>query len=205
MRRALPCGDEQIRCLRAALDSLERQAGTIERWGRHLAVVLPEGARLLVAGNGGSAAQAQHLTAELVGRYRDDRRPLSALALHGDGPSTTAIANDYGSDQIFARQVSAHARRGDVLLALSTSGQSSNVVAAAMEARRRGMRSWALTGPAPSSLAMTCDESVVVDSEHTSTIQEVHLVAIHMLCAQLDCSLGVSPPADLQAVREMPG
>lgn len=203
MSISLPCGEEQIRCLRAALDSLECQGGAIARWGRHLAAVLPAGARLLVAGNGGSAAQAQHLTAELVGRYRDDRRPLSALALHGDAPSSTAIANDFGSDQVFARQVSAHGREGDVLLALSTSGQSSNVVAAAAEARRGGMRSWALTGPAPNSLAMTCDESVVVDSEHTSTIQEVHLVALHMLCAQLDCSLGVSAPARLQASREV--
>ncbi|CAN5745343.1 SIS domain-containing protein [soil metagenome] len=205
MSVSLPCGGEQIRCLRVALDSLERHAGTIERWGQHLAVALAGGARLLVAGNGGSAAQAQHLAAELVGRYRDDRRPLSALALHGDAPTSTAIVNDYGPDEVFARQVSAHGREGDVLLALSTSGQSSNVVAAAAEARRRGVRSWALTGPAPNSLAMTCDESVIVDSEHTSTIQEVHLVAIHMPCAQLDCSLGVSPRARLEGATEVSG
>ena len=201
MSPSLPCGGEQIRCLRDALVSLEQQAGTIERWGARLADELPRGARLLVAGNGGSAAQAEHLAAELVGRYRDDRRPLSAIALHGDAPSSTAITNDYGPDHLFSRQVSAHGRRGDVLLALSTSGQSSNVVAAAAQARAGGMRCWALTGPAPNTLAVACDESVVIDSEHTSTIQEVHLLALHMLCAHIDCSLGVSPPGRPRASR----
>src|SRR5690349_20189469 len=107
---------EHVRRLATALQSSSAAWQVAERWGRHLADVLPAGARLLAAGNGGSAAQAQHLTAELVGRYCGERRPLSALALHAETSSVTAITNDYGADEIFARQVEAHARPGDVCL-----------------------------------------------------------------------------------------
>ena len=111
----------------------------LERWGRHLAAVLPSGARLLTCGNGGSAAEAQHLTGELVGRFEEERMPLSAIALHAETSSATAIANDYGLDEIFARQVRAHARAGDVLLCLSTSGRSPNVLTAAKAAHELGV------------------------------------------------------------------
>jgi D-sedoheptulose 7-phosphate isomerase len=131
----LPSGLAHLGALRLPLLALEADVERIERWGAHLAGVLTGGGRLLAVGNGGSAAQAQHLTAELVGRYRDERRPYSALCLHGDSSSTTAIANDYGLDEVFARQVRAHGREGDVLVALSTSGRSPNVLAAVAAAQ----------------------------------------------------------------------
>jgi D-sedoheptulose 7-phosphate isomerase len=171
--------------LRVALDGLQGDLHRLDRWGRELARVLSGGGRLLAAGNGGSAAQAQHLTAELVGRYLQDRRPLSAIALHADTSAVTAIVNDYGPEQLFARQVRAHGRRGDVLLVLSTSGRSPNVVAAADAAREVGMAVLALTGPAPNPLVAAADDAISVDGA-TPTVQEVHQVAIHLICEALD-------------------
>ncbi|WP_084219464.1 D-sedoheptulose-7-phosphate isomerase [Spirillospora albida] len=164
---------------------------TIAAWGRRLAVVLGAGGRLLACGNGGSAAEAQHLTAELTGRFEDDRRPLSAIPLHGDTSAVTAIGNDYGAAEVFARQVRAHGRAGDVLICLSTSGRSPNVVAAARLARRLGLTAWAVTGPAPSPLSDVCDETIAVDAGSAATVQEIHLAAIHLLCGVIDETLGV--------------
>jgi phosphoheptose isomerase len=188
------------RALTRVLRDLDDQiSATTDRWARHLADHLGSGGRLLATGNGGSAAQAQHLTAELVGRYRHDRRPLSALALHAETSSTTAIVNDYGADEVFARQVEAHGRPGDVLLLMSTSGTSSNVVAAAVRGRERGLTVWALTGRRPNLLVSHADDALCVDAEETSTVQEVHLVAMHMLCEAIDAALGVHGP-----LREVP-
>lgn len=175
--------------LQEALVEFRASAHITERWGRRLAAVLSGGARLLAAGNGGSAAQAQHLTAELVGRYRDDRPPFSAIALHADTSSTTAIANDYGVDEVFARQVRAHGREGDVLMLLSTSGASANLLSAADAARAAGVRVWALTGCEPNPLMAGSDESLCVDAPSTATVQEIHLVAVHMICAAFDAAL----------------
>jgi D-sedoheptulose 7-phosphate isomerase len=161
-------------------------ASVVWDWGRHLAAVFAAGGKLLACGNGGSAAEAQHLTAELVGRYQTERRPLSALCLHSDGSSYTAISNDYGSDEAFARQVYAHARRGDVLLALSTSGRSPNVLAAVRAAADCGVTTWGVTGPAPNPLADLCDDAIALAGPTTATVQELHLIAIHMLCASVD-------------------
>ncbi|MEU6682818.1 SIS domain-containing protein [Streptomyces sp. NPDC046832] len=172
--------------LMKALEGFRGDAPVIQRWGTTLASRLGSGSRLLVAGNGGSAAQAQHLTAELVGRYRDDRPPFSALALHTDTSSTTAIANDYGVQEIFARQVAAHGRAEDVLALLSTSGASANLLVAAGEAHRLGMTVWALTGPAPNPLAGAADDALCVEAAASSTVQELHLVAVHMLCEAFD-------------------
>ena len=185
--------------LEAAVAELRDDLARLDRWGRHLAEVLGEGGRLLAAGNGGSAAQAQHLTAELVGRYLGDRRPLSAIALHADTSATTAIVNDYGAEELFARQVRAHGRRGDVLVALSTSGRSPNVLAAADAARELGMAVLALTGPAPNPLVAAADDAVSVTGP-TPTVQEVHQVAIHLICEALDEQLGAGP-VSLTAVR----
>ncbi|MCU1355592.1 MAG: putative phosphoheptose isomerase [Acidimicrobiales bacterium] len=178
-----------------ALHAFGTEVDRIERWGRHLASVLPSGARLLVAGNGGSAAEAQHLTAELVGRYCQERRPLSAIALHAETSALTAIVNDYGPAEAYRRQVVAHGRPGDVLLLLSTSGRSANVLAAAEVAGPLGLTTWALTGPAPNPLHRAVGEAVAVDALSTSTVQEVHLVAIHLLCAAVDAALGVGTAA----------
>jgi D-sedoheptulose 7-phosphate isomerase len=159
------------------------------RWGRLLAAPLTAGHRLLVAGNGGSAAEAQHLTAELVGRYVADRPPLSAIALHAETSSLTAIGNDFGPAEAFARQVAAHGRPGDTLLLLSASGRSENVLAAARRARSLGIRVWAMTGPAPNPLASMADDAICVAAPDTATVQEVHLVAIHALCDALDAEV----------------
>src|SRR5436190_9240631 len=173
---------EHLAALTGQLESLAGEVPRLERWGRQLAVVLLGGGRLLAVGNGGSAAQAQHLTGELVGRYVTERRPLSALALHADTSSFTAIANDYGPEEAFARQVRAHGRRGDVLLALSTSGRSPNVLSAVRAARSIGVTTWSLTGPGPNPLAELSDEAVSVAAPSTATVQELHLVALHMVC-----------------------
>ncbi|MFR9721883.1 SIS domain-containing protein [Streptomyces sp. MS19] len=169
-------------------------------WGRRLADVLSGGGRLLAAGNGGSAAQAQHLTAELVGRYAADRRPFSAISLHAETSSVTAIGNDYGFDEVFARQVAAHGREGDVLVLMSTSGSSDNLLSAATAGRNAGLRVWAMTGPVPNPLASQADEVLCVDSASSATVQEAHLVALHVVCEAFDEALEEAPEAR-QAAR----
>ncbi|MFI7607215.1 SIS domain-containing protein [Micromonospora sp. NPDC049366] len=161
----------------------------LARWGGTLAHRLAGGGRLLVAGNGGSAAEAQHLTAELVGKLRDDRQPLSAIALHAETSAMTAIGNDYGYDEVFARQVRAHGRDGDILLLLSTSGTSPNLLTAARAARESGLTCWAFTGPAPNPLADACDEALAIASPDSQVVQELHLVSSHVLCEYVDQAL----------------
>ncbi|HSK26705.1 MAG TPA: SIS domain-containing protein, partial [Jiangellales bacterium] len=174
-----PRGREHVEALREALAAFHPCAATADRWGAELARVLEAGGRVLAAGNGGSAAQAQHLTAELVGRYRDDRPPFSGICLTAETSALTAIVNDYPPDELYARQVEAHGRAGDVLVLMSTSGRSPNVVAAARRGRALGLRVWAMTGPAPNPLAAAADEALSVPSPWTATVQELHLVALH--------------------------
>ncbi|EFC84535.1 rfaE bifunctional protein [Parafrankia sp. EUN1f] len=218
-RDRLDDADRHVRELAATLPTLDITC--LERWGGRLAGLLPAGGRLLAAGNGGSAAQAQHLTAELVGRFQDERPAMSAIALHADTSSLTAIGNDYGYDEVFARQVRAHGRPGDVLMLLSTSGRSANLLRAATTADEMGLTVWALLGPPGSPLAGLCHETVSVGetagvggtgdagragsrpspSIPTSTVQEMHLVAVHVLCAAFDGALSAVRGAD-QAVAE---
>ena len=184
--------ERHVGALTGALGTLD--TGRLDGWGRSLADVLGRGGRLLVAGNGGSAAQAQHLTAEFTGRFVADRRPYAAIALHADTSAVTAIANDFGYEEVFARQVSAHGRPGDVLLAMSTSGRSPNLVRAAAAARQGGLVAWALTGPPPNPLAAGCDEAVCVRlpgpvPAPTATVQEAHEVALHLICLAFDAAL----------------
>ncbi len=180
-------GDE----LRDALRTFRDCAHATERWGAQLARVLTGGGRPPAAGNGGSTAQAQHLTAELVGRYRDDRPAFSASALHADTSSTTAIADDYGVDAVFARRVRAHGRPGDVLMLLSTSGADADLLsaAAADAGRAAGRRVSALTGPAPNPLTAGSDEALCVEAPTAATVRELHLVAVHSMCAASDVAL----------------
>jgi D-sedoheptulose 7-phosphate isomerase len=185
----LPTGRDHLAALCHPLGALEADVDRIDAWGRHLARVLLDGGRLLAAGNGGSAAQAQHLTSELVGRYRDDRPAFSAIALHAESSALTAIVNDYGAAAAFGRQVEAHGRPGDVLVALSTSGSSRNVLAAVDAATARGMTTWALTGRAPNPLAACCDDAVCVDAPATATVQEVHQIVVHLVCAAFDVTV----------------
>jgi D-sedoheptulose 7-phosphate isomerase len=174
--------------LAQALPALRAASPTLARWGTDLAGRLLGGARLLTAGNGGSAAEAQHLTAEIVGRFDRERRPLSAIALHADTSSMTAIGNDYGYEQVYARQVRAHARPGDVVMLFSTSGRSPNLFAAAAAAAELGATTWAVTGPGPNPLAAVCDDAVCLPGD-TATIQETHLAALHMLCRALEAAI----------------
>jgi D-sedoheptulose 7-phosphate isomerase len=186
----LGCAAEQVDALRSALDTIALELDHVMALGVRLARVLDSGGRLLVAGNGGSAAEAQHLTAELVGRYRGERRPLSAIALHAETSSLTAIANDYGAEAAFARQVEAHGRRGDALLTLSTSGRSANLLRAVEVARRLGMATWCLSGPAPNPLHEACDDGIAVAAPTAATVQEVHLLLIHTMCGVVDACIG---------------
>ncbi|MFF3866538.1 SIS domain-containing protein [Micromonospora sp. NPDC001898] len=190
--------DGHLANLAAALLPYRRSEEVLARWGGELAHRLAAGGRLLVAGNGGSAAEAQHLTAELVGKLRDDRQPLSAIALHAETSALTAIANDYGYDHTFARQVRAHGRRDDILLLMSTSGASTNLLAAARAAREAGLRCWALTGPTPNPLADACHDALAIDSPDSQVVQELHLVSVHVLCEYVDRVL----PAALAAAGE---
>ena len=192
--RPLPAGLRHLDELAGPLAALRAEAPRLELWGRRLAEVLAGGGRLLAAGNGGSAAQAAHLTSELVGRYRDDRPAFSAIALCAESSAVTAIGNDYGIEEVFARQVRAHGRPGDVLAVLSTSGRSANVLAAVEAADMAGIATWALCGSRDCPLAAACDDALCVESPHTATVQEVHLIAIHLICAAFDHALEQAMP-----------
>ena len=174
--------DLHLVSLGEALPAFREEAQQLRGWGADLAWILGHGGRLLVAGNGGSAAEAQHLAAELVGKLRDDRAPYSAIALNAETSTLTAIGNDYGYEEVFARQVRAHGRRGDVLLLMSTSGRSPNLIAAAEAALDVGLRCWAFTGPTPNPLAKVATEVLAVPSQDSQVVQELQLVAIHLLC-----------------------
>ena len=180
---------------------MEGQAARIDDWGSELAARLQAGARLITAGNGGSAAEAQHLAAELVGRYRTERIPLSAICVHAETSSLTAIANDYGVHEMFARQVRAHARPDDVVLLISTSGRSPNLLAAAVAAVETGATAWALTGAAPNPLASLCDDAVCFAVGRAATVQELHLVTVHLLCEVVDRELADAPAATAAGVQ----
>jgi D-sedoheptulose 7-phosphate isomerase len=147
------------------------------------------GRRLFLAGNGGSASDAQHIAAELTGRFLRERRPLPAMALHVNGSALTAVGNDYGFDEVFARELQAHARSGDVLIALSTSGASPNILRAASVAREHGLFTIGLTGANGDALASVCDVGVKVPSSTAARIQEMHILIGHTICDLIDAAL----------------
>lgn len=179
---------EHIEALTPTLRSLHDSSGRLASWGVRLAERLVAGQRLLAAGNGGSAAEAQHLTAELVGRFDGEREAFSAIALHAETSAITAIANDYGYEQAFARQVRGHGRPGDVLVLFSTSGRSPNLLCAVEAARDMGVETWSLTGPAPNPLALASDENVAIEGP-SANVQECHLVAVHAVCRAFDATV----------------
>lgn len=199
-------GRAHIGALVGALTVLDTRL--LDDWGRRLGQVLTAGGRLLVAGNGGSAAQAQHLAAEFTGKFGADRRPFSAIALNAETSTVTAVANDYGYDEVFARQVRAHGRPGDVLLAMSTSGRSRNLLRAVAAARAGAILPWCLTGPAPNPLAQACDEAVCVYPAGaralalTATVQEAHQVALHLICLSFEAAVARADAVILQEVPE---
>jgi len=150
---------------------------------------LRNGGKLLVAGNGGSAADAQHVAGELVGRFLRERRALPAIALTTDTSILTSIGNDYGFAKVFERQVEAHGRPGDVLLAISTSGNSENILRAIAAARRSQMRVIGLTGRGGGGMRALCDVCLCAPSEDTPRIQECHLILEHALCAEIEAAV----------------
>jgi D-sedoheptulose 7-phosphate isomerase len=147
-----------------------------------VADALKSGNKLLLIGNGGSAADAQHIAAEIVGRYKQERLGWAAIALTTDTSALTAIANDYGFEQIFARQVQGLAHRGDVLFALTTSGRSPNILAALKTARNLGVTTVGFTGTKGESLRASCDHLFVSPSDDTPVIQQIHMMAMHAIC-----------------------
>lgn len=165
---------------------LAEQAEAIQTAGQMLADALMAGCKVLLFGNGGSAADAQHIAAEFVGRFDRERRALPALALTTDTSILTAIGNDYNFEHVFVRQVEALAKQGDVVIAISTSGKSPNVLAGVMAARRCGCRSIALTGANGKQLASICDVAVLVPSSRTARIQEAHITIGHLWCEMVD-------------------
>jgi D-sedoheptulose 7-phosphate isomerase len=147
---------------------------------------LRSGNKILLIGNGGSAADAQHIAAEIIGRYKQDRPAYAAIALTTDTSALTAIANDYGFEQVFARQVEGLGVRGDVLLALSTSGRSSNILAALRTARKRGLVTIGFTGSKGEALGALCDHLLVSPSDDTPVIQQIHLSVAHGICDEIE-------------------
>jgi D-sedoheptulose 7-phosphate isomerase len=147
---------------------------------------LRSGNKILLIGNGGSAADAQHIAAEIIGRYKQDRPAFAAVALTTDTSALTAIANDYGFEQVFARQVEGLGKRGDVLLAFSTSGRSPNILAALRTARARGLVTVGFTGSKGETLGALCDHLLVSPSDDTPIVQQVHLAVAHGICDEIE-------------------
>lgn len=175
--------------LRVVLSAAVALAPQVDAAGEAIVASLKRGGKLLTCGNGGSAADAQHLAAEFVGRYLVERRPLPALALHANTSALTAIGNDYGYEQVFARPLEALARPGDVLVALSTSGNSPSIVAAARKARDLGLTTIALTGAGGGQMASWASILLAVPSTETPRIQENHILIGHCLCQAVEQAL----------------
>ena len=174
------------------LASVDALAPLIVRASAVMTDCLLADCKILACGNGGSAADAQHFAAELVGRFERERMGLAAIALSTDTSALTAIGNDYDFSEVFSKQVGALGREGDVLLAISTSGNSANVLAAAQLAQERGMKIVALTGRGGGRLGELCrpdDVHICVPHGTTTRIQETHILAIHCLCDAIDCTL----------------
>jgi phosphoheptose isomerase len=171
---------------RVMADAAVRLPATVARVAAELHDCFARGNKLLACGNGGSAADAEHLVAELVGRYRDERRGLPAITLVAGSATITALANDYGYERVFARQVEALAKPGDFFVGISTSGRSPNVVEAARSARSLGCLVVAFTGAAEGALASLADIVIAAPSVTTARVQEVHALCIHAICESVD-------------------
>ncbi len=165
---------------------ISENIGSIEECGNIILQTFRAGKKVLLCGNGGSAADAQHIAAEFVGRYETERQALPAISLTTDTSALTALANDYDFERIFARQVDALAVEGDLLIAISTSGNSPNVISAVMTARSRGCKVIGMTGSKGKKLAALSDACILVPSERTARIQEAHITIAHIWCEIID-------------------
>ena len=183
-----------LKLSREALERTTQDAAIIDAARKIADVItgaLRAGNKLLIAGNGGSAGDAQHIAAEIVGRYKQDRPAYAAIALTTDTSALTAIGNDYGFEQVFARQVEGLGRSGDVLLVLSTSGRSPNILAALNAARQRGLITIGFTGVKGIALGALCDHLLVAPSDDTAVIQQIHLTLAHGICETIERALVV--------------
>ena len=173
----------------------EAQLAAIAAIAEATTQTLRAGGKILLAGNGGSAADAQHIAAELVGRFAFDRAPLPAIALTTDTSALTAIGNDYGFDSVFERPLRALGRKGDLFIGISTSGRSPNVVAALRAAREIGIASVGFTGTKGASMSALCDHILIAPSDDTALIQQLHITAAHAICGLVESELfgGPSP------------
>jgi D-sedoheptulose 7-phosphate isomerase len=162
---------------------------------------LADGGQFFIAGNGGSAADAQHIAAELTGRFQLERQPLRAMALHGNTSALTAIGNDYGYEHVFARELSAHARPGDVLLAISTSGNSPNILRVIEAAHKHKVGVIGLTGENGGKMRSVCDLCLCVSSKSTARIQEMHITIGHAICELVEERLAKAHEAEFKSGR----
>jgi D-sedoheptulose 7-phosphate isomerase len=169
---------------------------SISKCGEIIWRSLRSGKKVLLCGNGGSAADAQHIAAEFVGRYEKERRAYPSIALTTDTSALTAIGNDYGYERVFARQVEALATAGDVLIAISTSGNSPNVLAAIEKAREIGCVVIGMTGRGGGKMRDMCDALIAVPADRTARIQEAHITIGHLWCEYVDAMSGSDPRTD---------
>jgi D-sedoheptulose 7-phosphate isomerase len=183
---------ERRTSLASALDCMRMHASSLSDGAALILRALRGGGRILIAGNGGSAAVAQHFATELVGRFKRERDAYSALALTADTAILTAIANDYGYEEVFARQVAAYGHFGDVLVAFSTSGESENLIRASCRASEQGIAVLAITGARPNRLAASANLAICVPVDDTPLAQELHMVVLHVLCDLVETSLATS-------------
>jgi D-sedoheptulose 7-phosphate isomerase len=177
---------------RAALERASLDAGLIDtarKMADVMASALRSGNKLLIAGNGGSAGDAQHIAAEIVGRYKKDRPAYAAVALTTDSSALTAIGNDYGFEHVFSRQVEGLGKRGDVLLAITTSGRSANILAALKVARQQGLVTIGFTGAKGTAMGAACDLLLVAPTDDTAVIQQIHMAFAHGICEVIEQTL----------------
>ncbi len=172
---------------------LDALAPAVGKASELIAERMRAGGKLMICGNGGSAADSQHIAAEFTGRFIEDRKPLAGLALSTDSSALTCIGNDYSFDEVFARQVAGLGRKEDVLIGISTSGNSRNVMRAVDEAKALGILTIGLLGRDGGKLAALCDHSIVVPSQTTARIQEAHILIGHTICGGVEQLLGLAP------------
>lgn len=187
--------DEILRFFRRSREAVQRAEDdaallqTIGTIAKVIAASLRDGGKLMLAGNGGSAADAQHIAAELLSRFKLDRNPLPAIALTTDTSVLTAIGNDYGYEQVFERQVRGLGRKGDVFIGITTSGRSPNIISALKAARESGIVTIGFTGTPGLSMQPLCDHLLVAPSDETAIIQQIHITAAHAICGLVEHEL----------------
>jgi len=190
---AFPSFLQSVADLRSVLEASEALVPQVETVGHAILRSLAHGGKLLTCGNGGSAADAMHLAEELVGRYHLERRALPAICLNADPTAITCICNDYGYENVFSRGIEALGRKGDVLVGFTTSGNSPNVLAAFSAARAIGVTTVLLAGKSGGKARGLCDHEIIVPSDHTARIQEVHTLVLHQWLEMIDDAYRTNP------------